>query len=754
MKKIYSVLSLLLVMSIALSAQTRIYAPTLKAPENGKINQMPNVTLDWLAVTGISLDITYEAQLATSSDFSNAVTYPRSEFTSVQTTDLLFGQKYYWRVRAFDQEIASNWSQTFTFDIAWTLTLRSQPSDGSMVYSNPEITWNPLTGISGYQFQIDTSYAWNTAVSGVTALLNSTFVLNESDIWAVGAGGVIIHFDGTSWIQVESGVSANLNDVWFVDATHGYAVGDGGSVIFYDGTTWSSQSVGITTNLYGVSFADVDKGVVVGAGGNMALYNTGVWTVVTSDITTDINDVAMVAENNIWACGAGKKVVHYDGSTWSSEVVGTKDYNGISFQDDNNGWVVGVGGVIYHYDGAAWIEEKSNTTKELKSVSVFNYKGIAVGLSGTIVSLDGGWSLVTSGVSTALSGVSVIGNYGVIVGAAGTVLQKTDEGFNSPLMKIVHLTSDKEAYQLTNLYYGKTYYYRMRALHGSDTSSWSQVKSMTTYPSVTLTSPSNAAVADLLNLHTWSAYAGLADYVIEVDDNNQFTSATVEYSDSASTYLLRNYFGQEYFWRVSVRNAFDQSDWSPVYSFVTKSTVTLQSPSNGLIDVSSCPKFIWEEIVGSPEYEVSVAKTSSFSDPITSIVTTSFMQCAAQLAKNTAYYWKVRGITLMDTSSWSQVWSFTTEGYIGINEHLNGEMVSIYPNPSNGVFTLSLESYTSDEYTVKVADITGRILYRNSIMCQPGANLFDISLPEMQQGLYTVIITNGDDAITEKLMIK
>jgi len=210
MKKIYSILSLLMLISIALSAQTKIYAPTLKSPDNGKLNQMPDVVIDWLAVTGITLDITYEAQLATQTDFSDAVTFPRTELTSVQTTDLTFGETYFWRVRAFDGELASDWSSVWSFTVVWTPTLRSVPSDGAMVYSNPEITWNPLTGITHYQFQIDTSYAWHEISSGVSISLNGTYMVNEADIWVVGNGGKIIHFDGDAWTVVESGVTSDL----------------------------------------------------------------------------------------------------------------------------------------------------------------------------------------------------------------------------------------------------------------------------------------------------------------------------------------------------------------------------------------------------------------------------------------------------------------------------------------------------------------------------------------------------------------
>ncbi|MFA5419073.1 MAG: YCF48-related protein, partial [Bacteroidales bacterium] len=436
MKKIYSVFSLLMILTVSLSAQTKIYAPTLKLPVNGDSNQMPDVALDWQAVTGVTLDITYEAQLATTNDFSDAVTFPRTDVTAVQTSNLIFGQRYFWRVRAFDAETASDWSEVFSFQVVWTVSLL-KPNDGVVVYSDTVISWSPLTGITKYQFQIDTTYAWKNANSGVTENLNSVFVVNEADIWAVGAGGLVIHFDGTSWTTVQSGVSVTLNDVYFIDDTHGYAVGEDGTILFYDGTTWTAQSSSIDANLMGVSFADADKGVVVGDSGKVALYNNGTWTEVTSGVTTDITDVAMVTENNIWACGKSSKVVHYDGTTWSNENVGTRDYNGISFQDENNGWIVGKNGAIFHFDGAAWFEETSNTTKELKSVDVYNYEGFAVGTGGTLLALNGGWSLVSSGTTKDLLGVSVLGSYGAIVGASGTVLQKVDEGFNSPALKTV-----------------------------------------------------------------------------------------------------------------------------------------------------------------------------------------------------------------------------------------------------------------------------------------------------------------------------
>ena len=633
--------------------------------------------------------------------------------------------------------------------------MRSVPSDGSMVYSNPEIIWNPLTGISKYQFQIDTSYAWHEISSDVTSSLNGTYILNEADIWVVGDDGKILHYDGNMWLVSESGVTEDLNDVWFVDASHGYAVGAGGTVIFYDGSTWTLQATGLTSEIFGVSFADAGNGVVVGAGGDIAIYNSGVWSTVASPVSSDIYDVFAVAENNIWACGKSKMVIHFDGNTWTSQEVGTKDYYGISFQNETNGWIVGKTGTIYRYDGAAWIQEYTGVTKDLLAVSVSNYKGYAVGKSGTLLALDGGWSLVSSGTSKDLQGVFAYGdNFGLIVGASGVVIEKTNVGFNSPILKTVTQSSALTAYTLSNLAYGVSYYYHVRAIHGADTSAWSQVKSMTTYPTVDLSSPSNNAEIELETLFVWTDYKGTADYTLELDDNMDFETPLAVVSDSNSTDVNLNYFGRQYYWRVKAENAFYLSDWSEVFSFTTKNSLVLTTPEDGATKVNSCPKFIWEGIMGVPHYEVWLAKTADFIDPVSSTSDAAFLQCATPMDKNTTYYWKVRGITLMDTSAWSPVSSFTTEGFIGINENLNGEALSVYPNPSNGQFVLQLESYSSDNYRIQVSDIAGRIVYNEEISCVPGENKINIALPEVNDGIYNLIISKGDESISQKILVQ
>ena len=164
-------------------------------PENMAVEQMPNALLDWDAVTGISPVIEYEVQIANNPDFTDAVTFDRTEFTAIEMTDLIFGNTYYWHVKAYDGDQGSAWSETWNFTVI-NAVIMDKPNEGSEVFANPLISWEALTGIDGYIMEIDTTYEWVVDESGTTDDLNATFVVAENNIWAVGEGGIVLHNDG------------------------------------------------------------------------------------------------------------------------------------------------------------------------------------------------------------------------------------------------------------------------------------------------------------------------------------------------------------------------------------------------------------------------------------------------------------------------------------------------------------------------------------------------------------------------------
>lgn len=754
MKNIYSILSLfLLLFSISVIGQTKIYAPSLTAPNDLEVDQMPDVVLDWYAVTGGTIEITYEVQIATNPEFTDAVTFPRTEVTAQAMSNLLFGGTYFWRVKAYDEETASDWSVTWSFTVLWAVEM-DKPNDGSEEYINPEISWDEVSGISGYQLQVDTVYEWNFEDPGVTSDIFGSYIIDNSDMWAVGASGLVLHNDGTGWTTMDVGTDENLNAVTFIDSSNGYAVGDAGTVLFYDGTTWTMLDIGTNEDLLGVSFADSENGAVVGTGGAVLIYNSGTWEDAVTGDDNDLYGVTMLNSSNIWACGAGKIVVNWDGSDWSVNEVGSKDHYAIAMVDENNGWVVGKSGKIDRWNGVFWYTETSGTNKNLFGLGFDGMNGYAVGASGTMLMFNGTWNEVTSGVSDDLQGVMVSGDNGLIVGDDGVMMRKVDKGFNSPYLKTFDIPSEDASWILSDLFFGQTFYYHLRTFHGTDTSMWSGVKSLTTYASPELDSPSNSSETDLRVKFRWDEYEGTTNYIFELDSDENFSQPRTYAPEQDTLWVSNLIFGEEYFWRVAAQHALDISDWSEVWNITTVNNITLESPENEAIDVTACPVYTWVEVLGASEYEFWIDVDETFSNPEMFTVDVPTMQCQAPLDKNTVYYWKVRGIAGAGISEWSETWWFKTEGAIGIDEQFNSDAVNIFPNPGNGEFNLYINSYDVDNYQIKVIDISGKLIYETEVNCQTGSNYIPITIDKVDKGTYSLVINSKDQVVTKRLVIQ
>lgn len=333
MKKIYLILILTLFVGVSVFAQTRIYPPALRAPENNSNEQYPSVILDWDAVTGQTGDITYEVQLATQPDFSDAVTFPRTDLTALEMSELLFGSTYFWHVRAYDGDDASEWSETWTFIVIGSVNI-TQPTIDESEDVSLLLEWKPIEGLTKYQVQIDTTYEWMPMSDVTDSDVLGTYVLAADNMWMVGESGMIQHYDGSSWMVMDAGVTENLNGIFMHDASTGYIVGDGGIILHYDGTTWTNVDAGITDDLYDIHFVDGNNGWAVGADGAVINFTDGTWTEESTPATGDLKGVFVLSTSNVWACGSKKEILHFDGSEWTVEVVGIRDHNDIWFVDE------------------------------------------------------------------------------------------------------------------------------------------------------------------------------------------------------------------------------------------------------------------------------------------------------------------------------------------------------------------------------------------------------------------------------------
>lgn len=762
MKKLNSFLSLLLLLfTVSVFGQTRVYAPALSLPEDGEIGVAPNVVLDWKAVTGGTLEVMYELQLADNADFNNAITFPKTDLTSAEMNELSFGNTYYWRVKAYDGDDVSDWSEEWSFSVASTVEL-DQPSDGAMTYAQVNISWNELSGLNKYQIQIDTSYIWNNVVIPSSDDIFGSYIVDENNMWVVGDNGAVLHFDGSSWNIVDAGTTEALNSIYFVDASTGFACGANGTVLSYDGSAWTSLDAGTTENLNAVAFADADNGYFVGDGGTIVKYASGTFTIEeafdgTSTITKDFYGIDVIAADNYWACGKGKYILNYDGSAWSGSVEGGKDHYDVAANSATDIWVSSKTGRINHFNGTEWTEISGIVTKDLYSIAFSGTTGYAVGKSGTMLSYDGNeWSQITSGTASNLNCISLFGDYGIAGGDGAALINKAGEGFNSPFAKTLDVIKDSNNVDVNNLLFGKTFYYRIRGIHSADTTDWSSAKAFTTYAFPELESPSDGASNQALEIvFEWTEYTGVTRYYIEVSNTEDFSSSLNYISDSNSVSINGFNFSETYYWRVRAQHPDDLSDWTEAYSFNTVDAITLVSPEDNATGVVRSVNFSWEEVLGAPNYQISYAKSDDFSDAETFMTEKASYQVLSPLDEKETYYWKVRGIAGLDTSSWSPVWMFQIEGPDAINDNFNESSVKVYPNPSNGTFNLELNSSETSDYSVSITDISGKVIETREISAQNGNNIISFgNNNDLEAGVYLVNIKKGDAIVTKRLFVK
>lgn len=89
---------------------------------------------------------------------------------------------------------------------------------------------------------------------------------------------------------------------------------------------------------------------------------------------------------------------------------------------------------------------------------------------------------------------------------------------------------------------------------------------------------------------------------------------------------------------------------------------------------------------------------------------------------------------------------------VGLEENILDAEVSMYPSPNNGQFKLDFKNAQSDNYTVKITDVSGLEVESSSINVNESASMqFNLNVAA---GFYFVTITNGTTSLTQKNSVK
>lgn len=142
---------------------TTIDQLALVSPTNSSLNIEPNVLLDWTGIFGIT---NYDYQWDTVATFNSPLSYYASvgATSQVNSANLRFGTKYFWRVRARHSADTTQWSAIWNFTTIDHLTHISPTNNSTDISLSPLIDWTGIFGITGYQYRYSTSINFSNPI--------------------------------------------------------------------------------------------------------------------------------------------------------------------------------------------------------------------------------------------------------------------------------------------------------------------------------------------------------------------------------------------------------------------------------------------------------------------------------------------------------------------------------------------------------------------------------------------------------------
>ncbi|HOZ30048.1 MAG TPA: T9SS type A sorting domain-containing protein, partial [Bacteroidales bacterium] len=207
-------------------------APVLISPLNNSTDiDTDNVILDWNSVYGASA---YVYEITEDENFVSGITTQEISDTYKEIIGLAEGTQYFWRIKATDGVVYSEWSEV------WNFTTETNELDAPILVSPTNnateidaesvvLDWNSVSGASQYVYEISTDNTFSTDVT--------TETINETQ-------------------KTLTALSEGIQYFWRVKATDGVIESAWSEV--WNFTTESTQQYTLIINVIGCGFVKVN----------------------------------------------------------------------------------------------------------------------------------------------------------------------------------------------------------------------------------------------------------------------------------------------------------------------------------------------------------------------------------------------------------------------------------------------------------------------------------------------------------------
>ena len=212
--------------------------------------------------------------------------------------------------------------------------------------------------------------SWTVMPIPATPLLHGIWGSSPTQVFAAGAGGTILGYNGSSWTSIASDATSNLWDLWGSSGAdiHGAAEATAGTGqrIHFDGTAWRHDSVPSTASMYSVWGTSPSNIYFSGSSGTL-LHFDGVssWTPIETGTLSPLLGIWGSAPNDVYIVGLNGTALHFDGQTVTPMALpgltvqssgATESLGAVWGSSAKDVWIGGgdSSGDLWHFDGAQW----------------------------------------------------------------------------------------------------------------------------------------------------------------------------------------------------------------------------------------------------------------------------------------------------------------------------------------------------------------------------------------------------------------
>lgn len=619
--------------------------------------------------------------------------------------NLLFGQKYFCRVRGLKPSGNSPWSDTIYGTVYDSLRPQSPSPFSSSNGVNVEFKWLGDISAATVQIQLDTTPHFNSPV-----LLDSTDNFNKTEYLTIRQ----LMFDTKYYWRIRS-VHSDDTSLW---ATSYFTVDGLKNRFISISRTSPTQPVYVPLalkNVLGYHF-QVDTAIDFSSINKKDFYTDTTFVLLekldygqtyfircrpfhakdTGEWSRTATDKIVSSVTQYYPFLSTKEVQVKDSLTWSGPVLGSEFFQ-IQLSEKADFSELFSDTVLDSTQTKYWPPTlKFNQTYywrmrmwHLYDTSDWSKNGL--GQSFTTVSKPTLFRPFNSNFLGADAETDLIWNPIKFVSKYEVWLDSS-ANFNSPVLEkyIVDSITQKT---VRDLYFGQIYNWKVRAITETDTSDWSDTWVFKVLNPVRLNWPRNNSTNISLISLDWNSIKGTTGYILHLDTSSGFTNPSV-FADTGTNDFFHYFIGEapvqyntKYYWRGKVYHSKDTTDWSEVWNFTTRpiQASKLIYPDSNSSNIPLGINFEWSAYSGAASYILQFSESPDFSSP--KQYTTAGTKQTVALKPKTTYYWhiKSKNSSGQEIGDWSYTWSFNTKDTMDIPV-----LVSPSNNLQNATVNISL----------------------------------------------------------------